>query len=256
MARNTSPVAAREWYHQGVQDVSKWTRLLVSTNADTLIDRETDFGKDLVLLILHRDHSLPLQHPHPIEPQHRSQQYLRSIRAILRTRILDRIMANTISARRKDHAGRHSHVGIHRIVACSTGHHLAPSAQVPIYHFCIAEQVLAGFGDTLDAVLVEVGRRRHKVGSPLDAAEPLGGRAAGVHAFDIFSRGDGGESGFAVFLDGLDCFVFGRAHVEAELNPAGNGICRAGSEVQDACGSQGAVSGSDAMAGEDHFAGG
>ena len=82
-------------------------------------------------------------------------------------------MANAISARRKDHASRDSHVGIHRVVACSAGHHLAPSAQITIHNFCIAEQVLAGLGDTLDAVLVEVRRRRYEVGPPLDAAESL-----------------------------------------------------------------------------------
>ena len=116
------------------------------------------------------EYSLTLQCSHAIEPQNRTQQHLRTIGTILRTRKLKRIVADSISTRSENHACRHSLVRIDTVMSRAARHHLAPRTKVAIFQLGIAKQILASLCHALDAVFVEVRGGRNKVSLPFDAA--------------------------------------------------------------------------------------
>ena len=170
-------------------------------------------------------------------------------------------MTYSLPTRDEDHTSRTMLTRINTIMPSTRRHQLPPAADILPLDMASTQLVLTAGVDTAesgaggfhagDAIGVEVGGGGGEVCTPFYCAVA----GAGGDAEVVFACGDGGECFAAFGFDLLNGFVKRGADVEAELDEAGDGVCAAGFEVQNARTGECVVFIGDLVAGDDHLRG-
>lgn len=190
---------------------------------------------NLFALSRHLQSSLP-RRSQPIKVQNTLQQYLRTQLTILSTRILRRIMTDPLSTRHENHGRRTMLARVHAIMASTR-------LDIPDQVLDTTQHLDRRLPHRLDAVLVEARHRRLAVRLPRHLKRLAPPRSpARMQPSNILTRRQSSEVSLQLFFECRDDRVLRRADVETEADVAGDGVCGARRERQDAGGGECRVS--------------